>query len=49
MQIKPLISDRYTLLIGELYTWGRDEGDGRLGLVSGVVQVKFALSVFLPR
>lgn len=22
-------------LTGELYTWGRDEGDGRLGLGSG--------------
>ncbi|TVU10475.1 hypothetical protein EJB05_44009 [Eragrostis curvula] len=28
-------SDHGSLLPGELYTWGRDEGDGRLGLGSG--------------
>ena len=35
LEVKLLVSDRCTLLTGELYTWGRDEGDGRLGLGSG--------------
>lgn len=35
LQMKLLVSDRCALLTGELYTWGRDEGDGRLGLGSG--------------
>ena len=35
LQLKLLIFDNCTLLTGELYTWGRDEGDGRLGLGSG--------------
>lgn len=26
---------RYVLDVGKLYTWGRDEGDGRLGLGPG--------------
>lgn len=29
------ISIIYLLNLGELYTWGRDEGDGRLGLGPG--------------
>lgn len=33
--MKLLISDHCASLTGELYTWGRDEGDGRLGLGSG--------------
>ena len=35
LQLKLLIFDNCALLTGELYTWGRDEGDGRLGLGSG--------------
>jgi alpha-tubulin suppressor-like RCC1 family protein len=35
VQLKLLISYHRTLPTGELYTWGRDEGDGRLGLGSG--------------